>query len=205
MKKLGIIMIAALLTFAGTLSAAERKILKSETFSLEAAGGELTVNKFLANDEVGIEILDKSGAKLLDLNAMGSQDKLFTAMDAAVNLKIVDLTGDGVPEVVASAFFGPGSALYVFKFDAAGKKFAPVKFADNPDPEMHREYMVSDLPSEDGKDMLIKEDLSLVARGKIYPASPEDSMKEGEYLFKFADGAFKLVEKKELAVEVAPE
>ncbi|MEW6709073.1 MAG: hypothetical protein AB1403_04555 [Candidatus Riflebacteria bacterium] len=192
MKKLTLALLFAVALGAPVL-AAEKEILKSENLKLDAVG-ELTINKFKAAEAVGVEIIDKAGNKLLDMPSIGSAEKMFSINDAATSLAVVDLTGDGVAEVVASAFFGPGSALYVFKFDADKKKFVPIKFDDNPDPEMHREFMVSDLPSDDGKDMVIMPDLTLKARGKIYPATPEEKVKEGEYLFKFADGAFKLTE-----------
>ncbi|MFZ5952410.1 MAG: hypothetical protein ACOYXC_17040 [Candidatus Rifleibacteriota bacterium] len=192
MKKLTIALLFAV-ALGSSVLAAEKEILKSEKLKLDAVG-ELTINKFKADETVGVEILDSAGNKLLDMPSIGSAEKMFSLNDAPTSLAAVDLTGDGVPEVVASAFFGPGSALYVFKFDPESKKFAAIKFDDNPDPEMHREFMVSDLPSDDGKDMAILPDLTLKARGKIYPASTEETVKEGEYFFKFADGAFKLNE-----------
>ncbi len=192
MKKLTIAFLFAI-ALGSPVIAAEKEILKSASLKLDVVG-ELTINKFKAADAVGVEILDKAGNKLLDMPSIGSTEKMFSFNDAATSLAVVDLTGDGVAEVVASAFFGPGSALYVFRFDSESKKFVPIKFDDNTDPEMHREFMVSDLPSDDGKDMAILPDLTLKARGKIYPASAEDDAKEGEYFFKYADGTFKLTE-----------
>ena len=199
MKKLILVLFVMLISLpmAGQ-SAEDKEMLKSEKFSFEPAGGELVINKFFLDDEIGVEILDKSGNKLLEMKGIGTQDKMFSLKGQATGLAVADVTGDQVPEVLASAFYGPASALYIFKFDLASKKFAPVKFADSDDVEMHREFMVSDLPAENGADMTISEDLVLTARGKIYPSSPEDAVKAGEYLFKFADGVFKLIETREI-------
>jgi hypothetical protein len=182
-------------------AAEDKEMIKSEKFTLEQAGGELSINKFFLGDEIAVEIVDKSGNKLLEMKGIGTQDKLFSLMGKATSLAVADVTGDQVPEVLASAFYGPASALYIFQFDAAGKKFVPVKFADSDDVEMHREFMVSDLPAENGADMSISEDLVLTARGKIYPTSLEDPVKAGEYRFKFADGQFKLIETREMKEE----
>lgn len=203
MKKLinMLFIVAVLVSLVSAVQAEDIEILKSEKMQLEAAGGELTINKFYSGDEICVEIVDKSGKKLLEMPAIGTKDKMFSLNGKATSLAVADVTGDGVAEVLASAFYGPASALYVFKFDEAGKKFAPVRFADSDDVDLQRDYMVSDLPATDGHDMSVDADLNLIARGKIYPSSPEEAVKAGEYRFKFADGVFKLIETKEMKEE----
>lgn len=200
MKKLInlLIICAVLLALNPLLAVEDIEIIKSEKINLAAAGGELTVKKFFADEEICVEVVDKSGNKLLEMPSMGTREKMFQINGKPASLAIADVTGDGVEEILASAFYGPASALYVFKFDSASKKFSPIKFADSDDAELHREFMVSDLPSDNGSDMTVKEDLRLVARGKIYPSSPEESVKAGEYTFKYADGVFKLIKTEEI-------
>jgi hypothetical protein len=200
MKKFNsmLLVLTIFIIFSSTIHSEEIEMIKSAKMKLEAAGGELTINKFFAGNEICVEIIDETGKKLLEMHGIGTQEKLFSLRGKATGLAVADVTGDGVEEVLASAFYGPASALYVFKFDEAGKKFAPIKFADSDDAYLHREYMVSDLPATDGTDMRIDDELNLIARGKIFPSSAEESVKTGEYHFKFIDKVFKLIEIKEL-------
>lgn len=200
MNRLYIAILATILLISTPLlsSAVEKKILAHETFTLEAAGGEISVEKYLSNDEIGITIATKSGEKLLEMTDLGSEDKMFSVEESATGLLVKDLTGDNVPEVIAAAYYGPASALYVFKFDPASKKFAPMKFIDSEDADLHRNFMVSDLPASNGSDMAILADNSLRSMGKIYPSEAGKEIIPGSYLFKFVDGSFKLTETKPL-------
>lgn len=192
-------LVAILLVSTPALStAAEKQVLAHESFSLEAAGGELEVEKYLLNDEVLVSIVTKSGEKLLDMGALGSEDKKFTDGEKTIGLAVKDLTGDGIPEVISSAYYGPASALYVFQFNPASKKFAPMKFIDSSDAELNRDFMVSDFPAADGEGMVILPDNSLKAIGKIYPSEPDKEVIPGTYLFRFDNGSFKLAETKPL-------
>jgi hypothetical protein len=106
MKKLIIVLFAMLISLPMAGQAAEDKeMIKSEKFTLEQAGGELSINKFFLGDEIAVEIVDKSGNKLLEMKGIGTQDKLFSLMGKATSLAVADVTGDQVPEVLASALY----------------------------------------------------------------------------------------------------
>ncbi len=171
----------------------DKQILSSAVFTIKDSGENLSVEKYKANNNVGIRISSKSGESLLDMNEIGIEDKFFTVGDDKTSLTVKDVTGDGVPEVITAAYYGPSSALYVFKFDAAKRKFLPMKFIDSKDASMHRDFMVSDMPQDNGQDMTVLADNSLRALGKIYPTKAGQKASAGLYFFKHEKGAFKLL------------
>lgn len=199
MKK-QILMVAILFASIALTTAfsAEKKILGRESFKLGSDNKEIVAEKYLENNEIMVSITDKSGKSLLDSSPIGNEEKLFLLDGKPTGLAVKDLTGDGIPEVIATAFYGPASALYVYRYDEAKNKFAPVIFIDNPDPDLCRDFMVSDLPMEDGSDMQVKADNSLVAMGKIYPENNIQKVTKGLYTYKFEGNGFKLIDRKQL-------
>lgn len=168
--------------------------------SLTLGGGEkLNITKYLDEKGVGIRAATADGTKICEFGEMGSEDKLFTIDAKATGLAVKDITGDGVAEIITAAFYGPtASGLYVFNYDAASKKLVPVKFLNSDDPELSTDFMVSDVRQENNQDMTVEADGTLQAVGKIYPEDAGSEPVTGLYKFKYADGSFKLSEKKPL-------
>lgn len=168
-------------------------LLAKTTFKLYKTSELLNVKKFKINEKVGITITNKLGKKLLDFSSMGAKEKLFTVGNEAKSIAIKDITGDGVPEVITTAYYGPASALYVFKYDQKADKFAPIKFIDSKDAEMNRDYMISDMPQDNGFDMTILENNQIRSLGKIYPSALGERPKVGYYYFKLENDGYKLI------------
>lgn len=194
MKRLFIALLIGALFVSPTAVKGET-ILSSSTADL--GGEKVSISKYLDEKGVGIRLATAAGAKLAEFGEMGSEDKLFKVDGSAVGLVAKDLTGDGVPEIITAAFYGPAaSGLYIFNYDSAKKALVPVKFLNDSDPDLSTDFMVSDIRQDSGDDMVINADGSLTALGKIYPTDGMGEIVDGFYTFKFVDGAFKLSEKK---------
>ncbi len=198
-KKINSIIVLIIMCGLSVSLVAAPKTLARESFRLNNEQGNVTAEKFIDNNEVGVTIKSDSGQSLLEIKNIGSQDKKFLADEKTCTLLVKDLTGDTVPEVIATAYYGPASALYVFRYQPEKKAFVPMKFIDSKDVSLQREYMVSDLPLENGQDMRIEADNTLLAVAKIFPAKSGQKAVVGEYKFAYADGSFKLVSKKPVA------
>ncbi len=198
MKKVLITMVMGLLLAAPSYAETS---LAEDTLTL-AGGEKIKVAKYLDDKGVGIRLSTEAGGKIYQHENLGSEDKLFKLDDKGTKLALKDLTGDGIPEILAAAFYGPtASGLYVFSYDAAAKKIVPVKFLNSNSPDLSTECMVSDIRQEDGSDMVINADGSMTAMGMIYPKEPGDEAAPGFYTWKFADGMFKLAETKPMPVD----
>jgi hypothetical protein len=197
MKRLFTFLIVSVLLISSHFALAakqtdDKQILSSAVFTIKESGENLNIEKFKTNNNIGISISSKSGESLLEMKELGVEEKLFTVGEKPTSLIVKDVTGDGVPEVITAAYYGPASALYVFKFDKAKRKFLPMKFIDSKDASMHRDFMVSDMPQDNGQDMTIMANNNLRALGKIYPAKAGQKATPGLYFFVHKKGAFKL-------------
>lgn len=176
-----------------SMASNKKELLAKSSFKIDRAGEILNVIKFKMNEEVGITITNVLGEKLLDFSSLGVKEKLFTIDNKVKSLLIKDLTGDGIPEVVTTAYYGPASALYVFKYDEKSNEFVPIKFIYNNDVKMNKDYMVSDMPQDNGFDMTVLKNNQLRALGKIYPSDLGEKIKVGYYYFKLIDDCYKLI------------
>ncbi|MDD3148897.1 MAG: hypothetical protein PHD82_16510, partial [Candidatus Riflebacteria bacterium] len=160
MKNIVIIFFLCLaLANAGVAGAAA---VASRSLELKAIDGTLSIETHLDTNGVTLKILGAEGKEIFASENLGSEDKLFMMGDQATGLATHDFDGDGNPEILVSAFYGPqASGLYVFRYDTAAGKFAPVKFLNSTDAELSTENLVSDIRQENGSDMVVKEDGSL--------------------------------------------
>lgn len=198
MKKVLITMVMGLMLAAPSYA---ETALAEDTLTL-AGGEKIKVAKYLDDKGVGIRLSTEAGASMYQHEGLGSEDKLFKLDDKGTKLALKDLTGDGNPEILAAAFYGPtASGLYVFTYDASAKKIVPIKFLNEKSPDLSTECMVADIGQEDGSDMVVNSDGSLTAMGLIYPTEPGDASTPGFYTWKFADGMFKLAETKPMPVD----
>ncbi|HNX75559.1 MAG TPA: hypothetical protein PLM07_13410 [Candidatus Rifleibacterium sp.] len=176
--------------------------IASLSLQLKGIDTPVIIEKLNAADGISLKISGNSDNLLFDSGIIGSENKLFVVADQATGLGTFDFDGDGNVEILASAFYGPkASALYVYRFDPASKKFSPVRFLNSSDPELSTDFMTSDLRQEDGQDMVVKADGSIVALGLIYPAKPDETPVQGLYTWKFSNGEFKLIDKKAVTAD----
>ena len=178
------------------------EIVASLSLQLKCIDTPVYIEKLNAADGISLKISGNNGDVLFDSGIIGSENKLFVVADLATGLGTFDFDGDGNVEILVSAFYGPkASALYVYRFDQASKKFTPVRFLNSSDPELSTDFMTSDLRQEDGQDMVVKADGSIVALGLIYPAKPDETPVQGLYTWKFSNGEFKLIDKKAVTAD----
>lgn len=67
-----------------------------------------------------------------------------------------------------------------------------MKFIDNKDISMCRNFMVSDIYMSDGSDLTILDDNKLRTLGKIYPSTPLGKTLRAYYYFKADGNTFKI-------------
>ena len=195
MKKLIIKLLILTLVIPVVCSAAtdsKRVVLSKAVFEAGKPNVTFNIEKFKLQDSIGIVIKNTKGEKVYEMNNLGQEDKSFTLYDKAKTLAVKDITGDGVPEIIVSAYYGPASALYVFKYDSKKASFSPMKFIDNPDVSMCRDFMVSDIFMSDGSDLSVLAGNKLRTLGKIYPSTPLGKTLKGYYYFKANGDTFKL-------------
>ncbi|HEY9068984.1 MAG TPA: hypothetical protein VIV61_01935 [Candidatus Ozemobacteraceae bacterium] len=164
--------------------------LATATGKLIPDSPDVKVLKTRDADEVRLTIQDAAGTNLFQSEVLGSEEKLFTLEGKPTSLALRDLTGDGVPEVITSAFYGPlASGLYVFTWDAAAKKFVPVPCI-YPKFDLTRDLLVSDVQREDGSDMVIGADNVVTMLGLVYPDKEGAAPTKAAYTFAFDKGRF---------------
>ncbi|HOY67102.1 MAG TPA: hypothetical protein PLP29_09445 [Candidatus Ozemobacteraceae bacterium] len=164
--------------------------LANATGKLIPASPDVKVLKTRDADAIRLTIQDAAGTNLFQSEVLGSEEKLFTLDGKPTSLALRDLTGDGVPEVVTSAFYGPrASGLYVFTWDAAAKKFVPVP-CTYPKFDLTRDLLVSDVQRDDGSDMVIGADNAVTMLGLVYPEKEGDEPTKAAYTFTFEKDRF---------------
>lgn len=177
--------------------------------SFKIAGEEIKVVKFLDEKGVGVRLSNAAGEKICQSDVLGSESRLFKFEDKTFELMLKDLTGDDIPEILAAAFYGPqSSGLFVFSYDSKEKKMVPVKFLNAGSPDLSTDCLVSDIDQKEGSNMVLNSDGSLTALGMVYPEEIGDETLPGHYTWKYAEGMFKLTEKKVLPIdeeEIKPE
>lgn len=179
---LGFIALLSMASFGLDLASASGKLI--------AGSPDVQALKVQEGESIRLVIRDAAGAKLFESEELGSEERLFTLDGKATSLALRDLTGDGVPEAVTAAFYGPrASGLYVFTFDAAAKKFVPVQ-CTYPKHDLTRDMLVSDLQQSDGTDMIIAADGAVTMLGLQYPEKDGGEPVPAAYTFVFKDGKF---------------
>ena len=171
--------------------------MTSSGLDLASASGKLIPNspdvqvvKAKEGKSIRLVIQDAAGKKLFESEELGSEEKMFTLNGKATSLALHDLTGDGIPEVITAAFYGPrASGLYVFSYDPAAKKFIPIP-CTYPKQDLTRDLLVSDLQREDGSDIVIGADGTVTMLGLVYPEKEGQEPIPAAYTFGFKDGRF---------------
>lgn len=149
---------------------------------------KFSVIKRIDQGTVTLKVLGADGKEMWASLPLGEQEKLFIIDGAASPLTVKDLTGDGVPEIITAAMTGPEtSALYVFKYDAAGKKFVGMNFKYEKE-QLSRDFMVSDMYQKNGEDIVFMPENQVRALGKIF--NEDAGPTAGFYFFKLAGDEF---------------
>lgn len=139
---------------------------------------------------VKLVIQDADGKNLFQSEELGSEEKLFTLDGKATSLALRDMTGDGVPEALVAAFYGPrASGLFVYTYSVASKTFVPVR-CTYPKYDLTRDMLVSDLQQENGTDMIVASDGVVTMLGLEYPEKADKEPFPAAFSFKFKDGMF---------------
>lgn len=187
------------LALPAELMAGAPETLASVTYeSAKQPGSKFIVSKTLASDGVHIEMRDGTGRVVWTSPSLGTADKLFTADARASRLALVDVTGDGVPEVVTAATSPPRSALlHVFRLDAAQTELRPIPCVFPAD-GTSRDAFVTDLAQEDGQDLTILADRRIQTLGRTYGSAGIRKPGAGIYVFGFREGAFRLQSVREI-------
>ncbi|HNW33930.1 MAG TPA: hypothetical protein PKM25_03290 [Candidatus Ozemobacteraceae bacterium] len=179
---LGFIALLSMASFGLDLATASGKLIPNSP--------DVRVLKVKEGESIRLIIQDAAGKKLFESEELGSEEKLFTLGGKALSLALQDVTGDGVPEVLTAAFYGPrASGLFVFTYDAASKTFIPVQ-CTYPKQDLTRDMLVSDLQQEDGSDMVIGADGTVTMLGLVYPEKEGREPTSAAYIFAFKDGKF---------------
>ncbi len=186
--------------FAGLAVPGEANpVLATEKFELD--GQQLTVEKRIDDMNLTLRVLDADGKQIFTSETLGSEEKLFVIDRESVSLKVRDLNGDKVPELMAAAFYGPNaSGLYIFTYDAGAKTFKPMQFVHTA-ADLTRDCLVSDMRQENGEDLMFLSDDVVRALGMIYSTEPDVEPVAGFYFYKLTDGAFKFIESKPVPVD----
>jgi len=205
MKQANLLMVGvafALLSFGGIGVAAETpsetKMLCSVPAGVGSPAVKLTIRKELRADGIYLAAVDAAGKQVWESANLGSEDKKFVIDKQASTLIAKDLTGDGSPEVITAAYYGPGSGLYVYTWDAKAAKFAPIPCVYPKNPDANREYLVADIPQENGEDMLFQSDSNVRIMGKIYPEKETESVVDGFYYFELKNGTFTFLKQEKI-------
>ncbi len=179
------------LGFVALLSAASFGLeLASASGNLIPGSPDVQALKIQEGATIKLVIRDAAGTKLFESEELGSEDRQFTLDGKPTPLAVRDLTGDGVPEAVTAAFYGPrASGLFIFTYDAAAKKFVPVQ-CSYPKHDLTRDMLVSDLQQSDGSDMIVGADGTLTMLGLQYPEKDGAGPVPAAFTFAFKDGKF---------------
>ena len=149
----------------------------------------LVVEKVLVGEDIFVRVVKSSGELVWKSEILGSEDKKFIWNDKAESLKLVDLTGDGVREIVTAVFYGPrASGLYIFK-SVKGNKFVniPSKF---PKENIERDCLVADMHQDNGYDMVFLKPDTVQILGMQYSTEPEGEPCPAYFLFALKNGVF---------------
>ena len=177
---------------SGHKPAKSSNTLATLDFPLDAAGkNRLFITKTRRPDGIYLIARDISLRTVWISPNLGSEDKTFFLDDKATILGVKELTGDGLPELVSSAFYGPSaSGLYVYSWNPSRRVFSPItNVASETEP---REHLVSDIPVESGDDMVIERDGTIRLLGRVFDPRAEHPPTTGIYVYRFRNGVFHL-------------
>ena len=177
---------------AASAFASEPEVLAATTWQATAGAPVYAVQKLKAGGAVYLEVADPFGKPVWRSPDLGSEDHLLSMRGTPSALAVEDVTGDGVPELVTAAFYGPeASGLYVFAGSPqAGFRAVPVLDART---RARAEHFVSDRPLSEGRDLrcLPGGRVRVIGRSFSADGTPPQVM---AWSYTFRDGAYWLAD-----------
>lgn len=159
----------------------------------------LFISKVQRADGIFLTARDVASHTIWTSRNLGTEEKKFFLDDKATVLGTKELTGDKLPELVSSAFYGPSaSGLYIYSWDARKRTFTSIPNTASGTPEP-QEHLVSDITVETGDDMVIEADGTIRILGRVFDPKAENPPGTGIYTYRFLKGAFVLQQ-----IEVLP-
>ena len=170
--------------------AEELEIIASAAWA-PATGAYGTVQKVHDATGVYVRVVDTLGAPLWRSPSLGARDHQFSVNGRPTELAVMDLTGDGKPEIVTAAFHGPDAAgLYVFE-GAPSPGFKLLR-CEHPEVGLSRPFLVSDRPAPGGLDFACQPGGTVRVRGRSFPDDLSGPPVDATYVYRYGAGAFRL-------------
>lgn len=168
-----------------------------------AKDAAVTATKQQRDDGIYVVVKDAAGAKLFESENIGTTDKTIdVGTGAEVSLGVKDVTGDGVPELLAAAFYGPqASGMYIWTYDAKTKKIVPIKnvmAADKPADKVDRDFFVSDIDQSAGQ-FAVLADNSVRVLGQVFDKDAKNPPVPAYYHFALKNGQYEQIKLEKIA------
>jgi hypothetical protein len=180
---------AVVLLIAHVALAGPPELLGAVQLPVPGAPGQLlTIRKIKSGDVVALAGRDAAG-KLTWLGPiLGSADHPVVVRGRPVSLELVDVTGDGQPEVLAAAFVGPrASHLYVMRYKDGKDWLEPIPCEQGPEHAV-RDVIVSD--AERGEDLVVQANGTVEALGLDYSAGAAGPPPVARFRYAYRDGRY---------------
>lgn len=190
MRKISLLLSAFVIALSTSIYAEEPVQNKIVTYEKPIIINNETykVVRTIENDNLSIKVVNKNAKVVWNSIALGMQAWNFKLNNEPKSLEVEDLDGDSVPEIITACTIGDvQSALYIFKYDKAKKNFSAINFGYIGYDGMERDFMVSDVPADNGDNMVFENKTKIRCLGKIYTP---DGPKPGYYIFELKDGKF---------------
>lgn len=167
--------------------------------AMEINGETYHVVRTISKNSLSLKVIDNKANEIWSFNEMGEQAAKFKLNGEVDSLKIEDLDGDNIPEIIAGCTITPNTALYVFKYDMNNKNFKPMTFGYEGMPDAGRDFMVSDIFAENGENMVFERKDLIKTMGKIFG---DNGAVPGFYFFKLQNGEY--ICNKQVPIKVIP-
>lgn len=155
------------------------------------SGAYGTVQKVHDARGVYVRVVDTEGTPMWKSPRIGERDHDFSIAGKPSKLAVMDLTGDGQPEIVTAAFHGPdASGLYVFT-SAPQPGFKLIR-CEHPEAGLSRPFLCSDRPAPEGADLACQADGSVKVLGRSFPDDFSGPPVTAYYVYAYSEGAYRL-------------
>ena len=160
----------------------------------------MVAEKIFTLEGVYLEVRDAQTQQVFwKSDIIGEFEKHFIINERKRSMVAIDMAGNDIPELLVSTSYSPNnSALYVFSYQSSDNTFKPISFVSQ---DLSRDFLVSDIPQENGLDLVINEDKTFRSLGYIYPDTPAQDRMPGYYYYKFDQDSFQLVRSEPVPVE----
>lgn len=160
------------------------------------------VTRTISKNSLDLKVFDSEEKQIWSSGEIGQQASKFVYGKDSTTLKVDDLDGDNIPEIIAGTTYGTNSELHVFKYNTEKKIYEAMNFGYK-DSDLSRDFMVSDIPAADGENMVFTSKTQIRTMGKIYN---EDGAVPGFYYFELEGNQFicNKIEKAPIENDISP-